>query len=102
MIPGTSLAIDEDGRRAEVADRVDAGGEGEGADEHLVAGTHTCRDQGEVQRRRARGERYRVACPDEFTEFALERIDLCPEGRDPVGPERLGHEALLEPTHVGG
>ena len=35
--PGRRVAVDEDGRRAEITDRVHAGDEGEIGDEHLVA-----------------------------------------------------------------
>ena len=37
-VPGEPLAVDEGGPGAQVEDRVGAGHEGEGGDQHLVAG----------------------------------------------------------------
>jgi len=55
-VPGGALTVDEGRAGATVGDRVDAGREGEGAAEHLVAGADAEQEEGEVEGGGAGGE----------------------------------------------
>ncbi len=101
QVPGGLLAVNEDWPGAQVDDRVGAGGEGEGGDQHLVAGADAGMDQGQVQRGRAGGERQRVGRADGGGELGLEGVHLRPQRRDPVGRAGFLDVPLFQVGHVG-
>ena len=79
-----------------VADRVGGGDEGMADRDHLVARPDAQGEQGQVQRRRAAGDRAGVAGADVGGELLLERGHLGPLG-DPAGEDRLAARRRLPP-----
>jgi len=100
-VPRRPFAVNEGRPAAQIDDRVDAGREGEGRDQYLVARADAGQDQRQVQRGRAGGERQCIRRADGRSELGLERVHLRPEGRNPVGREDLLDELLLQAGHVG-
>ncbi len=90
------------GRAAQVEDRVGAGHEGEGGDQHLIAGLDAGQKQGQVQRGRARAEGQGVARADLARELGFEGVDVGTEGRNPVGGEGVLEERCFLAVHVRG
>ena len=93
--PGGGVAVDEHRLGAGVADRVRARRERERGADHLVAGADAEDDERQVERGRAARERERVRDVDDLRELALERVDVRPERREPVGRDRLVDELAL-------
>ncbi len=87
--------------RAEIYDRVDAGGEGQGRDEHLVAWPDAGQQQRQVQRGCARAECSGMVRPNHRRKFLLERIDVRAKRRNPVGGESVLDILLLPAGHMG-
>ena len=81
--------VDEDGRRAGVDDHVRGRRPGDRRRDHLVAGPDAERDEREVQRGRARGDREHVLRLEVLGHPLLEQRGARP-GRQPAGAERLG------------
>ena len=100
-VPGAALTVDEDRSPAQIGDGVDAGGEGERGDEHLVARADAGQEQRQVQRGRARAERRGMAAADRRSELVFKGVDMRAERRDPVGGEGVLDVLLLQAGHVG-
>jgi hypothetical protein len=80
---------------------IDAGREGECADQYLVTETDTSELQREVQCGRAGAESECVRDAYRAAELQLKCVDMGAERSNPVALERLGDEYLLLPRHVG-
>ena len=98
-VPAAALAVEEYRARAEVDDRIDARHEGERRAEDLVARADAEQPQPEVHRRGAARERDRGP-PDAARELGLERVDVRPDGREPVRRERFAHVPLFGAAHM--
>ena len=103
-VPARLVAVDEDGRCAELADRIRGRDEGEARAEDEVARLHAERDQPEVDRSGARRGRaavhLRTIGRKARGHLALERVDIRPKRRDPVGAEGLLDEVSLRARKV--
>jgi len=99
QVPALAIAVDEDGRRAQVTNRIDAGDEGECRREHLVAGAHAQRAQAKVNGCGSTPERHGGQA-DALLELPLELVDVRTHRAQPVGGEGSADELLLAPAHV--
>jgi len=78
-VEGLRVDVHEDRRRADVADRLRGGDEGERGRDDLVAGPYPRGQEGEVQRVRAGGHGDGVLRAEEFRRLALEGLHVGPE-----------------------
>ena len=93
--PRRLVRVHEERCRAGVGDRVRARGEREVRARDLVALADAEHDEREVERGGAARERHGVLDARHRGHLGLERVDVRPERRDPVGLDRLGHELGL-------
>ena len=98
--PGLLLDVEEDGLGAGVGDGEGGRAEGEGGDDHVVAGLDAQPQQAEVDRGGSGGQRQGVRGPGEGADVGLETIDLRAEGRDPARRDRTGQRLDLQVGHV--
>ena len=100
-LPVSGLRIDENRPRADIADRVGRGDEGERGNKHLVVRLHTRQQQGNVQGRGAvdRGDGVFRARP--LRHHFLEPVDVAADGRDPVRIEAFLDVLPLIPANLG-
>ena len=96
QVAGLLVAVDEVRLRADVADRVDGGGEGQGGDRHDVAGADAPRHQRQVQGGGARGEADRVRAPDALRDLGLEGREVGAGRGHPAGLHGADDVLLLE------
>ena len=94
------IDIDEDRRRAAVANRVGRRDERVADRDDLIAGADAGRQQSQVERRRAVRHRAGVRRADELGELTLERRDLGPL-RDPAGKNHPAHRLDLDLVENG-
>ena len=94
-VPGQGVGVHQDGGSAGTDDLVDAGNDGEGGQNHLIARPDTQRFDRRIQRRRAIAHRDAMLTPATGGERLLKALDERPLRRDPAGVDALGEVFLL-------
>ena len=94
-LPGPEVRIGEDGRGADVADRVDRGDVGQARDDDFVARTDAEGDEGKVDRDGAVADGEGVGRANTLGESTLETVDELAFGRDPGRIKALVDVGLL-------
>jgi hypothetical protein len=97
---GGRVDVGEPGRRTAGKDRLDAGAEGEGGDDDLIAGADPYGEQGDVQGGGPGGHRDDIGDAEELGELALEQLGLGAVGVVAAG-QHPGHGGGLVAVQVG-
>ena len=98
--PGFRLDVDEDGLGAGVGHGERGRTEGEGRNDHVVAGLDAQPHQAQVDSGRARGQRQGVCGPRVVPDVSLEAVHLRTERGNPPGRDGTRQRLDLEVGHM--